>query len=287
MTGWPIRSLPPIRDWVMSSNKAENIEYSTDELRERLDEIYQKYHHRSFVHPDPLGSLYSYEDIKDREIVGLIASSLAYGRVTQILKSIGKILLVMGASPYDYLMNTSLDGLKDSFSSFKHRFTTGDEMACLLYAAREMIGDSGSLNRAFLEGYDGRHENILDAVLAFSSKINSQARDSCCSLMPSHTGGSAFKRVNLYLRWMVRSDEVDPGGWREIPASKLLIPLDIHMSRISAILGFTSRKQADLKTVLEVTESLKKIDKNDPIRYDFALTRIGINRIKEDFRPSR
>jgi uncharacterized protein (TIGR02757 family) len=270
----------------MSSNKAEKMKYSTDELRQRLEEIYQKYHHRRFVHPDPLEFLYSYEDIKDREIVGLIASSLAYGRVTQILKSIDIILPVMGASPYDYLMNTGLDSLKESFLSFKHRFTTGDEVACLLYAAREMIEGYGSLNRAFLEGYDDSHDSVLESMLAFSGKINSQARNSCCSLMPSHTGSSAFKRVNLYLRWMVRSDEVDPGGWKKIPASKLLIPLDTHMSRISAILGFTSRKQSDLKAVIEVTESLKKIDKDDPIRYDFALTRIGINKIKEDFRPN-
>jgi uncharacterized protein (TIGR02757 family) len=269
----------------MTSNKAEKTNYSTGELRQRLDEIYQKYHHRRFVHPDPLEFLYSYEDIKDREIAGLIASSLAYGRVTQILKSIDIILSVMGASPYEYIMNTDLNSLKDSFATFKHRFTNGDELACLVYAAREMIKNYGSLNEAFLEGYDDSHDSVLDAMLAFSGKINQQSRNSCCSLMPSHTGGSAFKRVNLYLRWMVRSDEVDPGGWKEIPASKLLIPLDIHMSRISTILGFTTRKQADLKTVLEVTESLKKIDKDDPIRYDFALTRIGINKIEEDFRP--
>lgn len=270
----------------MSSSKPEKIKYRTDDLKKRLEEIYQKYHHCKFVHPDPLEFLYSYENIKDREIVGLIASSLAYGRVAQIIKSIGMILSVMGASPYDYLMKTGLDDLKDSFLSFKHRFTTGEEVARLLYAAREMIESYGSLNGAFLEGYEDSHDSVLDAMLAFCSKINRQARNSCCSLMPSHTGGSAFKRVNLYLRWMVRSDEVDPGGWKEIPASKLLIPLDIHMSRISAILGFTSRKQSDLKAVIEVTESLKKIDKDDPIRYDFALTRIGINRIKEDFRPN-
>jgi len=100
--------------------------------------------------------------------------------------------------------------------------------------------------------------------------------------MPSHTGGSAFKRVNLFLRWMVRKDNIDPGGWEGIPASKLLIPLDTHMARISGILGLTGRKQADMKAVLEVTESLKKINDGDPVRYDFSLTRIGINRLKDD-----
>jgi uncharacterized protein (TIGR02757 family) len=269
----------------MTLNRAEKHIYSIEELRQRLDDIYRKYHHRRFVHPDPLEFLYSYGDIRDREVAGLIASSLAYGRVTQILKSVEKILSSMGSSPYESLMNADLNRLKHAFSSFKHRFTPGEEVASLLCAAREMIGSSGSLNNAFLEGYSDKHENILPAVLAFSEKMNILSCNTCCSLMPSHEGGSAFKRINLFLRWMIRSDEIDPGGWKGIPASKLLIPLDIHMSRISGILGLTSRKQADLKAVLEVTESLKKIDKNDPVRYDFSLTRIGINRLKEDIWP--
>lgn len=282
---WRKRYPAPIGDWVMTSNKGEKIKYSEAGLRQVLDGIYSKYHHRRFVHPDPLEFLYSYQDIRDREVAGLVASSLAYGRVAQILKSTAVILGAMGPSPHDYLMNTGPDRLKQEFRSFKHRFTPGDEVACLLAAARDIIDRWGSLNDAFLEGYHEHDSSILDAMLAFSARINRIARNSCCSLMPSHEGGSAFKRLNLYLRWMIRQDEVDPGGWRGIPASKLLIPLDIHMQRISGMLGLTSRKQADLKTVLEVTGSLKKIDKNDPVRYDFALTRIGINKIKEDFLP--
>jgi uncharacterized protein (TIGR02757 family) len=269
----------------MGLNKPEKIQYTEEGLRQLLDDIYRKYHHRRFVHPDPLEFLYSYEDIRDREIAGLIASSLAYGRVAQILKSVDSILSLMGPSPYDYIMNTDTMRLRERFSFFKHRFTPGEEIVCLLSAAREMIASRGSLNAAFLEGYDDDHPSVLYAMLAFSEKINRLSSNSCCSLMPSHEGKSAFKRLNLYLRWMVRSDDVDPGGWEGIPASRLLVPLDIHMSRMSAMLGLTSRKQSDIKTVLEVTEHLKKIDKNDPIRYDFALTRIGINRMEEDFRP--
>ena len=100
--------------------------------------------------------------------------------------------------------------------------------------------------------------------------------------MPSHTGGSAFKRLNLFLRWMIRDDRVDPGGWKGITASKLIIPLDTHMHRISLHLGLTERKQADMKTAVEVTESFKNIEKKDPIRYDFSLTRIGINKFSEE-----
>ena len=267
----------------MTLSELKNTPYKIDELRKKLDDIYSRYHHREFVHPDPLEFLYSYEDVRDREIVGLIASSLAYGRVTQILKSVENILEKMGPSPYKYLMDAGQETVKKDLLSFKHRFTPGTEVACLLKAAKKLIEKYGSLNEAFLDGYQSDHPHVVPAMLAFSESINVLSDNSCCSLMPSHTGGSAFKRVNLYLRWMVRSDRVDPGGWKGIPASKLLIPLDVHMSRISRILGLTSRKQSDLKTVLEVTESLKKIDKYDPIRYDFALTRIGINRLGEDF----
>ncbi len=261
----------------------KNTAYSRKEIKYKLEKLYSKYNHRSFVHPDPLEFLYSYNEIKDREIAGIIASSLAYGRVGQILKSTGHILKKMGPSPYEFLMVSDLDRLKQRFAGFKHRFTVGDEVACLLYAARSMIKDFGSLNNAFLAGYDEKDSNTIPAVLDFCENISILSNDSCRSLIPSHLGGSAFKRLNLFLRWMVRNDGVDPGGWTGISPSKLLIPLDVHMHRISRSLGLTSRKQADIKTVIEVTGSFKNIEKNDPIRYDFALTRIGINRLHGEF----
>ena len=251
-------------------------------LKTRLDGLYDKYNHREFVHPDPLEFLYRYDDMKDREIAGLIASSLAYGRVAQILKSVNLILGKMSPSPYRFLLETGPDQLKDCFNGFKHRFTTGSEIAGLLSAASKMIRDFGSLNSAFLDGYDSGDENTGVASLNFCENFSILSKNSCCSLIPSHTGGSAFKRLNLFLRWMIRSDSVDPGGWEGISPSKLIIPLDTHMHRISILLGLTERKQADIKTAIEITESFKIIEKNDPIRYDFALTRIGINKLPEE-----
>ena len=251
-------------------------------LKARLDQLYEKYNHREFVHPDPLEFLYRYDDMRDREIVGLIASSLAYGRVMQILKSVDRVLEKMEPSPHRFLLEKGPDLLKDSFNGFKHRFTTGSEIAGLLSAAGKMIKDSGSLNAAFLDGYNSDDDNTGTASLNFCENFSILSKNSCCSLIPSHMGGSAFKRLNLFLRWMIRSDSVDPGGWEGIPASKLIIPLDTHMHRISILLGLTERKQADIKTAIEITESFKIIEKNDPIRYDFALTRIGINKLPEE-----
>ena len=114
-------------------------------------------------------------------------------------------------------------------------------------------------------------------ALDFAKNLNLSTENRCDSLVPSPIGGSAFKRLNLYLRWMVRKDNVDPGGWIGISKSKLIIPLDTHMYRISFGLGFTARKQADIKTALEITDALRKFDEKDPVKYDFALTRLGMN----------
>lgn len=269
----------------------KNIALSKNDIKLKLDGLYCRYNKRSFVHPDPLELLYPYRKIRDREIAGLIASSLAYGRVAQILKSVGNILKILGRSPYDYLMKTDLKDLKLDFAGFKHRFTIGDEIACLLYAAGKMIRDHGSLNDAFLAGYKEEDNDLFPALLKFSKKIYILSGGACRSLIPSYLGKSAFKRLNLYLRWMIRNDNVDSGGWSGLPLSKLLIPLDTHMHRVSRSLGLTSRKQADMKTVMEITKSFKDFNKDDPVKYDFALTRAGINRLREpilepDSRPA-
>lgn len=262
-------------------------------LKEELDKLYLEYNNRNFVHPDPLEFLYNYENIKDREIAGLIASSLAYGRVAQILKSVSLILGKMTPGPYIFIKESSPVSLYNQFKDFKHRFTTGSELCCLLKGIKNAIQKYGSLNNCFLEDLKTKDEipgktteknsdeTVLPAALDFAKKLNAFAEIKCNSLMPSPLGGSAFKRLNLYLRWMVRRDNVDPGGWVGIPESRLIIPLDTHIYRISVKLGFTKRKQADIKTAVEITGALKKFDKNDPVKYDFALTRLGMNKVEE------
>jgi len=249
-------------------------------LKEELDRLYLYYNNRKFVHPDPLEFLYNYNDMKDREIVGLVASSLAYGRVTQILRSVSLVLAKMSPTPSVFLEKSSTTLLYRIFSDFKHRFTTGMELSCLLVNIKDVIMKYGSLNACFTTGLKKEDKTILTAALNFAKNLNASQKRRCSSLMPSPAGGSAFKRLNLYLRWMVRRDNVDPGGWDNISSSKLIIPLDTHMYRISLKLGLTKRKQADIRTALEVTDSFKRFDKNDPVKYDFALTRLGMNKIE-------
>jgi len=245
-------------------------------IKDKLEELYSLYNDRKYVHPDPLEFLYNYPDPQDIELVGLIASSLAYGRVAQILKSVSIVLDKMQGSPRKFLLKSSDKAIRSAYSGFKHRFTTGDEMASMLISARGLIEEFGTLQECFLKAFNKDDETVLPALAAFVKRFNGNDPDSKNSLLPSPDKGSACKRLNLFLRWMVREDAVDPGGWKGIHASKLIIPLDTHMYRICSSLNMTCRKPADMVTALEITDYFRKISPDDPVRYDFAITRLGI-----------
>lgn len=245
-------------------------------LKKKLDALYNGYNKPDYVHPDPLEFLYDYEKIEDREIVGLIASSLAYGRVVQILKSVSLVLNKMGRSPLGYVKKASPKSLKKDFSVFTHRFASVEHMTALFLGMKQVIKDHGSLYEGFLSGFKSDEDTILHAITTFARNLTQVKGHSAGHLIPLPERGSACKRLNLFLRWMVRKDDVDPGGWDNIPTSKLIIPLDVHMHRAGLQLGFTDRKQGNMRTALEITEGFKKIAPEDPVRYDFALTRLGI-----------
>jgi len=247
-------------------------------LEETLEHLYEKYNKREFVHPDPLEFLYNYNELRDREIAGFLASSLAYGRVFQINKSVSIILNRMTPSPFDFLEVASMESLLRTFSSFKHRFTTGEEIAAMLFGMKNVIMKYGSLYACFKTRFINNDESILPAIIEFVEDLSSGFNCRSNSLLPLPAKRSACKRLNLFLRWMVRRDDVDPGGWDDVPTSRLIVPLDTHMHRICLTLGLTKRKQADMKTALEITDSFRAVVPDDPVRYDFALTRLGIRK---------
>jgi uncharacterized protein (TIGR02757 family) len=246
-------------------------------MLKKLNRWYDQYNRREYVHPDPVEFLYSYPDRKDREIAGLIAASLAYGRVNQILKSVSVVLAGMGRSPYDYLKITSESRLCERYRCFVHRFATGEHLSALLIGLKRMIQEFGSVYDCFLAGYSPSDETVLSALTVFTGRfIHPSGQKTPGHLIASPAKKSACKRLNLFLRWMVRQDAVDPGGWDDIHASKLVVPLDIHMFRMSRTLGLTCRNQASLPTALEITEKFKIWVPQDPVRFDFTLTRFGI-----------
>jgi uncharacterized protein (TIGR02757 family) len=182
----------------------------------------------------------------------------------------------MGPSPSSFLLENRPADIREAFQFFKHRFTTGEILSNLLVALRELTLEYGSLEFCFLAGFSEHDPNILPALTGLVRKLEQACGRTIPTFLPSPEGGSACKRLNLFLRWMVRSDNVDPGIWQSIPASHLIVPLDTHMHRIASAMGLTSRKQADMRCAIEITDAFSAIRPDDPVRYDFALTRLGI-----------
>jgi uncharacterized protein (TIGR02757 family) len=241
-----------------------------------LERLYLAYNRRAFVHPDPLEFLYRYDDVPDREIAGLVASSLAFGRVEQIGKSVSWVLERMDPSPFRYVTRASEDAMRSRFCGFRHRFADDANLVGLLIGVRDALGRHGSLEACFESGFDKDDETILPGLAAFGRELTQGKAGPGNPLLACPDRGSACKRLNLFLRWMVRRDDVDPGGWDGIPPGKLIVPLDTHMHRISRMFGLTTRRQADMRAALEVTEGFRAIAPDDPVRYDFCLTRLGI-----------
>ncbi len=244
-------------------------------IAEALESIYRQYHSRAYVDPDPLLFLYDWEEIKEREIVGLVAACLAYGRVAQILKSVSTVLDAMGSSPYRFVRNTTLLSMRQTFSDFRHRFANGDQMATLLFGIGRVIRKYGSMENCIKAGLPADRKDLQPGLCHFFHKLTG-GQGNPGHLMPDPNKSSACKRLHLYLRWMVRSDEVDPGGWTGLSTSSLIIPLDTHIHAIGRRLGFTRRNQADKRTALEITDGFRTYSPEDPVLFDFSLSRLGI-----------
>jgi len=240
-----------------------------------LGSLYNQFTRREYVHPDPLEVLYDYPEAADREVAGLVAACLSYGRVRSILASVRDALSRM-PSPRAWLTEATTDTLRDAFAGFRHRFATGEQMAALLLGARRLVERHGSLNAAFVARLTSGDETVADALAGFAAELREAAGGLDAHLLPCPARGSACKRLHLFLRWMVRCDAVDPGGWAGVSPRQLVVPLDVHMHRICTALGLLRRKSPDLKAALEATAAFRRFAPNDPVRYDFALTRLGI-----------
>jgi uncharacterized protein (TIGR02757 family) len=253
-----------------------------------LDKLYTTFDLK-FLSPDPLEFVHRFKKQEDQEVVGFIASSLAYGRVERILASIRNVLERMGNQPYRFVINFNPRRDTKVFDGFIHRFNNGKDIACLIYLAQQMIEEHGSLGEFFLKGYNPTDANIKNALVSFTERALSLDASAIYGkaklpknagvrfFFPSPKDGSPCKRLNLYLRWMVRNgDALDFGLWKKIHPNKLIIPLDTHIARVSQNIGLTKKKNTDWKMAEEITESLKMLDPEDPVKYDFALCRLGI-----------
>lgn len=252
-------------------------------IRQALDRLYEKYNHRDCIKPDPLQFVYRYSEPGDMEIAGFLAADLAYGRVQQIEKSLEDLFGRMGASPYEFVRGFGR-GERKKLSGFKHRFNTGGDISDLLELLKRVLEQFGSIEKFFLQGYDPGDENIVGALSRFCETLSSMYAEEHGGevsrglkyLLAGPAGGSASKRLNLFLRWMVRDDDVDAGLWKSVDKAKLIVPIDVHMGRLCRILGFYNRNTVSLAAAVEITRAFALIEPDDPAKYDFSLSRVGI-----------
>ena len=268
------------------------------ELRRRLDALYRHYDHR-FVDPDPLQFVRAQRRADDREVVGLIASSLAYGNVRQIKKSIERVLAALGPRPARALRRLDPSAARQALFGFKHRFNDGRDVACLLYFIRQMRERHGSIEAFFLAGLQPGHAHVGPALASFCARALAldhgglygrgplPAKAGVRFFFPSPDDGSPCKRLNLYLRWMVRRDGVDLGLWRRVEPARLVIPLDAHVFAIARRVALTRHRSPGWRMALDITARLRRLEAEDPVKYDFALHRMGLWRKDAQIRSLR
>ncbi|HXG57393.1 MAG TPA: TIGR02757 family protein [Thermoanaerobaculia bacterium] len=250
-----------------------------DVLRERLDALAATFD-LSTIEPDPLQLVRAFDHPLDQEVAGLIAAAFAYGRAGIVVRNAGAVLAKMTPSPHRYLAAFDREEAMRRFRGFSHRFHKTPELVALLGCIAGAIERHGSLGALFRECYDDTDRDIAPSLTRFVARLRSAApsrhRASIAYLLTSPEDGSACKRMNLYLRWMVRRTEPDLGLWDFADPARLIIPLDTHVHRIAAFLGLTRRASADWKAARAITDRLARFDPADPVRYDFAICRLGI-----------
>jgi uncharacterized protein (TIGR02757 family) len=256
-----------------------------DSLSVALDALYRAYDRSGHI-PDPIEKVRGFEDPADREIAGFIAAGLAFGRVAGILRSIDHVLGILGPSPATFVRRFDAGRDASLTDAFVHRWTRGRDIAALLFILRHMLEAAGSLEGFFTQGDDPAAPDIGPGLESFCRRARAvdlrpvyghrMARPGAHAFFPLPSAGSACKRLNLFLRWMVRRDAVDLGVWTRVSAARLIIPLDVHVIRVGRCLGLTQYASPGWRMAASITASLRTLDAADPVRYDFALCHLGM-----------
>lgn len=261
-------------------------EPSPASLKAMLDDLYESFNVADAAE-DPVQFLAGYPDVADREIVAFCAGALAFGRVASVKASVARVLELMGPHPAAFVRDFDPRAHGPVFGSFVHRWTRGPDIVALLLILRDMLRQHGSLEACFAAGLKPGDVDIQGALDAFSQRAcDVDLRPAYGARVPARTGvqyffsrpsgGSGCKRLNLFLRWMVRRDQVDPGGWTAVSPSQLIVPLDTHVIRLGRCLRLTRLTSPGWRMASEITASLRALDPLDPVRYDFSLCHLGM-----------
>lgn len=245
------------------------------ELKDFLDEKVIQYNNFDFIESDPIQIPYLFSLKEDIEIAGFLSATIAWGNRKMIIKNSKKLMDIMGNSPYDFIMNHSEDNL-ESFDNFVHRTFNALDAKTFVKALRNIYNNHDGLEAVFAKNQE---ENSMQKSIHEFKKVFFEIEhlQRTQKHVSDPLNNSAAKRINMYLRWMIRNDnKVDFGIWKSISTSKLSCPLDVHSGNVARKLGLLKRKQNDGKALAELDLALRKLDKNDPVKYDFALFGLGV-----------
>lgn len=256
-----------------------NLNINQQELKSYLNSCVKKFNKPSFIENDPISIPHQFSRKQDIEIMGFWVSMLAWGQRKTIINKANELIQLMDGAPYDFILNHE-EKDRESFLNFKHRTFQAIDTLYFLEFFQDFYKKNDSLESAFSNHLTPKSEDVETALKGFHEQFFSlpDAPHRTRKHVSTPTRNSACKRLNMFLRWMVRKDKkgVDFGIWKKIKPSQLLIPLDVHVDRVARRLGLLERKQTDWKSVIELTNNLKKFDAKDPVKYDFALFGVGV-----------
>lgn len=248
------------------------------ELKQKLEYYYRNFN-KTNISTDPIEFPHRFKEKQDIEISAFISSLFAFGNIKQIMNVLNKIHQIIGQSPYYFVKE--FDSSKKYFDKIQHRFYTSNDINFLFSTLKIIYSKVDSLEYYFMK------EDLIKNKIIFLSnemiKYYNKNYDFSLGIkfmFPNPQKNSACKRMNLFFRWMVRKDNLDFGLWKSISPKDLIIPVDVHIARISKKLNLTTKKNISWSMAEEITNNLKKFDENDPVKYDFALCHIGINKLK-------
>jgi uncharacterized protein (TIGR02757 family) len=259
--------------------------HSSPKFKASLNRLYEGFNVRDSA-VDPIQIVRRYDRTEDREIVAFIAAALAFGRVASVMASIEAVSRVLGKSPSSFVRGFDPGRHGGPLRPLVHRWIRGDDFVALLWILRLLVEDSGSLERSFVSGLAPDALDVKVAIETFSTRARAIDLRPAYGRVPRKPGvyyffsrpstGAACKRLNLFLRWMVRRDAIDPGGWTSISPRQLVVPLDTHTIRVGRCLRLTRRATPGWQMASEITAGLRRFDPDDPVRYDFALCHLSM-----------
>jgi uncharacterized protein (TIGR02757 family) len=250
---------------------------SVENIKSFLDQKVISFNHASFIETDPIQIPKLFSTKENIEIAGFLAATIAWGQRPTIIRNALKLVELMQNNPIEFLLNSPEEEW-EVFLNFKHRTFNGIDCVYFMKALRNIYCNHGGLEKVFTEGFH-KEQTVFSALVHFRKvffELDHEHRTE--KHISDVEKGAAAKRLNMYLRWMIRNDQtgVDFGIWKQIPASALMLPLDVHTGNVSRKLGLLTRTQNDWRTVEEITAKLREFDPEDPIRYDFALFGLGV-----------